>query len=39
MMCWPLGSDGDVVDRFTRCFTYFLEVALPLGVVWEAGDA
>ena len=39
MMLWPLGSNGDVVGRFTRCFAYFLEVALPLGLVWEAGQA
>jgi GNAT superfamily N-acetyltransferase len=39
MMCWPMGSGGDLVARFTRCFAYFLEGALPLGVVWEAGDA
>jgi GNAT superfamily N-acetyltransferase len=39
MMRWPLGSDGDVADRFTRCFAYFLEAALPLGLVWEAGRA
>ena len=39
MMLWPLGSNGDVVGRFTRCFAYFLEAALPLGLVWEAGRA
>jgi hypothetical protein len=39
MMLWPLGSNGDVVGRFTRCFAYFLEAALPLGLVWEAGQA
>ena len=39
MMLWPLGSNGDVVECFTRCFAYFLEVALPLGLVWEAGRA
>jgi GNAT superfamily N-acetyltransferase len=38
MMRWPLGADGDVAGRFTRCFAYFLEAALPLGLVWEAGD-
>jgi GNAT superfamily N-acetyltransferase len=39
MMRWPLGEHGDVVDRFTRCFAYFLEEVLELGVVWEVGDA
>lgn len=39
MMRWPLGSRGDLAERFTRCFACFLEAALPLGVVWEAGQA
>lgn len=39
MMPWPLGADGDLAARFTSCFGYFLEQALPLGVIWEAGDA
>jgi GNAT superfamily N-acetyltransferase len=39
MMRWPMGSGGDLAQRFTRCFAYFLEVALPLGIVWEAGEA
>ena len=39
MMRWPLGSHGDLAERFTRCFAYFLEAALPLGLVWEAGRA
>jgi ribosomal protein S18 acetylase RimI-like enzyme len=39
MMCWPIGSGGDVAERFTQCFAYFLEMALPLGVVWVAGQA
>ena len=38
-MRWPLGSDGEEAERFTRCFAYFLEAALPLGLVWEAGRA
>ncbi len=37
MMRWPMGSSGDVDERFTRCFAYFLEAALPLGWVWEVG--
>ena len=32
MMRWPLGSEGDIEERFTRCFAYFLEAALPLGL-------
>ena len=36
---WSLGEHGEVADRFTRCFQYCLEDLLPLGVVWEAGDA
>jgi GNAT superfamily N-acetyltransferase len=39
MMCWPMGSSGDLAARFACCFTSFLEVALPLGLVWEAGQA
>jgi GNAT superfamily N-acetyltransferase len=39
MMRWPMGEHGDVVDRFTRCFGYFLERVLGLGLVSEAGDA
>lgn len=39
MMRWPLGANADVVERFTRCFAYFLQAALPLGLVWEAGQA
>jgi GNAT superfamily N-acetyltransferase len=39
MMRWPMGEDGDVVDRFTRCFAYFLQPVLEVGLVSEAGDA
>ena len=39
MMRWPMGADGDAVDRFTRAFDLFLEGALPMGVVWEVGPA
>jgi GNAT superfamily N-acetyltransferase len=35
MMRWPLGEQADIVDRFTRCFAYFLEEALGLGIVWK----
>jgi GNAT superfamily N-acetyltransferase len=38
MMLWPMGLTGDVADPLTRCFRYFLEVALGLGVVWEVAD-
>jgi hypothetical protein len=27
MVRWPLGSNGDLVERFTRGFVYFLEAA------------
>ncbi len=39
MMFWPMGSSGDVAARFAGCFASFREVALPLGLVWEAGQA
>jgi GNAT superfamily N-acetyltransferase len=39
MMYWPMGTGGDVVGRFTRCFEYLLEMALPLGIIWAVGDA
>ena len=38
MMRWPMGAFGDVADRFTRCFSRFLERALAFGLVWEAGE-
>src|SRR5215469_10652490 len=38
-MFWPMGAGGNLAERFTQCFTYFLEMALPLGVVWQAGQA
>jgi GNAT superfamily N-acetyltransferase len=38
MMRWPLGEGGDLVERFTNAFGYFLEEAIPLGLVLEAGD-
>jgi GNAT superfamily N-acetyltransferase len=38
MMCWPMGSGGDLAARFTQCFEHFLEMALPLGIVWVAGE-
>jgi len=39
MMRWSLGDHADISERFTRAFAYFLEGLIPLGVVWEAGDA
>jgi GNAT superfamily N-acetyltransferase len=39
MMRWPMGEQGDLVERFTRCFAYALEGLLGLGMVWEAGAA
>jgi len=39
MMRWPMGETPDPTEQFTRCFTYFLEIALALGIVWEAGTA
>lgn len=38
-MRWPLGEHGDIEERFTRCFEYFLEDLIQLGMVWEAGKA
>ncbi len=35
-MRWPLGDHGDVEERFTHCFEYFLEGLITLGTVWEA---
>jgi hypothetical protein len=39
MIRWPLGSHGDLTDRFTECFTYFLQAGLRLGLIWEAERA
>jgi len=39
MMRWPMGETPERSERFTRCFAYFLEVALGRGLVWEAGSA
>jgi hypothetical protein len=39
MMRWPLGEPVDVEQRLIRCFEYFIEGLLPLGTVWETGDA
>jgi GNAT superfamily N-acetyltransferase len=37
MMRWPMGETPDPTEQCTQCFAYFLEVALGLGLVWEAG--
>jgi hypothetical protein len=34
-----MGETHDPTDQFTRCFAYFLEIALGLGFVTEAGRA
>jgi predicted N-acetyltransferase YhbS len=39
MVRWPLGVHGDVEERFTRLFAWFLESLIDLGMVWEAGAA
>jgi len=39
MMRWSLGDHGDIAERFTTHFAHSLEGLLPLGMVWEAGDA
>jgi ribosomal protein S18 acetylase RimI-like enzyme len=39
MMRWPMGETGDPTEQFTTCFAYFLELALGLGLVSEAGRA
>jgi ribosomal protein S18 acetylase RimI-like enzyme len=37
MMCWSLGYHDNLEERLIRCFEYFLEGLIPLGLVWEAG--
>jgi GNAT superfamily N-acetyltransferase len=39
MMRWSMAGKLDPADRFTCCFSYFLEVALELDLVWEADRA
>jgi GNAT superfamily N-acetyltransferase len=39
MMRWSLLGKREPQDVLKHCFTFFLEVALDLGLVWEAGDA
>ncbi len=37
MMRWSLLGDREPQELLNLCFTYFLEVAVDLGLVWEAG--
>jgi GNAT superfamily N-acetyltransferase len=37
MMYWPLGNHGNLGERFTQCFWYFLERSIPRGTVRQAG--
>jgi GNAT superfamily N-acetyltransferase len=37
MMRWPMGEEGDAGERFSRCFAYYLEEVLGLGLAWEVG--
>jgi len=39
MKRWPLGEHGDVEERFTGAFGYYIDGLIRLGMVWEAGDA
>jgi GNAT superfamily N-acetyltransferase len=39
MLRWSMPGPSDAVVRFTACFEYFLERALGLNLVWEAGTA
>jgi GNAT superfamily N-acetyltransferase len=39
MMRWSLLGDREPRKLLNLCFTYFLEIAIDLGLVWEAGDA
>ena len=37
MMGWTMGDLPRTPDRYTPCFSAFLQQVLPCGVVWEAG--
>jgi GNAT superfamily N-acetyltransferase len=39
MMRWPMGIGQNPVEQFTRCYVFFLKIALELGLVWEASAA
>ena len=38
-MRWPLGEGSDAEKRLIRGFECLIEGLIPLGAVWEAGDA
>ncbi len=39
MMRWSLLGRREPQELLKQCFTYFLQSAVDLGLVWEAGDA
>jgi GNAT superfamily N-acetyltransferase len=39
MMRWPLGESDDAEERLIRAFEIFMEDAIKMGMVWEAGEA
>lgn len=36
---WSLGAHGDIAKRCAQWLEWFYEPLVPLGLVWEAGDA
>jgi len=38
-MMTPLGTEGDSVERLTKCFLYFLERSIPRGTVWQVAES
>jgi GNAT superfamily N-acetyltransferase len=32
-------EQAGTIECFTKCFAHFLEAAIPLGLIWEAGNA
>lgn len=39
MMRWPMGETPNPIECFTRCFAFFLDAVLELGLVSEADNA
>ena len=39
MMLWSSGDGGDLADRFTRQYRWFIEQPLAHGMVWETVEA
>ena len=39
MLRWPMGTDGDIAQRFIRQFELFNETLAEEGMLWEAGAA